>query len=149
MIDPASRRWRRVFVDSSAYFALTHRPDAFHAMATDAVGRFRAEHYRFVTTNFVLAELHALLLSRANRQVALATLQQIDTSGITTIVRVRQRDEVHARAIITRFDDKDFSLVDAISFAMMDRLGIDQAFTFDIHFSQYGWIVHPNELNRQ
>ena len=143
MIDQTSRRWRRVFVDSSAYFALAHRPDVFHAAATALAGGFRRDQYRFFTTNFVLAELHALLLSRVNRQIALATLTLIDTSGITTIVRVRQRDELRAREIVARFDDKDFSLVDAISFSVMERLGIAQSFTFDVNFAQYGWIVHP------
>ena len=96
----------------------------FATAATALAGSFRRDQYRFFTTNFVLAELHALLLSRVNRQIALATLTLIDTSGITTIVRVRQRDELRAREIVARFDDKDFSLVDAISFSVMERLGI-------------------------
>ena len=108
-------------------------------MATEAVGRFRAEQYRFVTTNFTLAELHALLLSRVNRQVALATLKQIDTSGITTIVRVRQRDEMRARAIVTHFDDKDFSLIDAISFAVMEASHCTAVMSFDHDFVTAGF----------
>jgi predicted nucleic acid-binding protein len=40
----------------------------------------------------------------------------------TTVIRVRAVDEVRARQIIYRYDDKDFSLTDAISFAVMERL---------------------------
>jgi predicted nucleic acid-binding protein len=36
-------------------------------------------------------------------------------------------------------EDKDYSYVDATSFAVMERLGIETAFTFDRHFEQYGW----------
>ena len=35
-------------------------------------------------------------------------------------------------------------MTDAISFAIMARLGLSQAFTFDKHFEQYGWrVLHP------
>jgi predicted nucleic acid-binding protein len=38
-------------------------------------------------------------------------------------------------------DDKDFTLTDATSFAVMERLGITYAFTFDHPFTQYGFIA--------
>ena len=68
-------------------------------------------------------------------------LEQFDFdagAGELTIVRVEPEDEVRAREIIRRYDDKDFSLTDATSFAVMDRLGITTAFTFDRNFVQYG-----------
>ncbi len=43
-----------------------------------------------------------------------------------------------AKAIIYRYTDKDFSLTDAISFALMERLRIPTAFTFDRDFERYG-----------
>jgi predicted nucleic acid-binding protein len=42
---------------------------------------------------------------------------------------------------LRQYDDKDFSLTDALSFAVMDRLEISEAFTFDHHFRQYGFRV--------
>lgn len=39
------------------------------------------------------------------------------------------------------YTDKDFSFADAISFVVMERLGITRAFTFDRHFEQYGFTV--------
>ncbi len=85
-----------------------------------------------------------MLLRYLGPQAARAFLEGIDRSRATLVVRAEERDEREARAILYRYTDKDFSLVDAISFAVMARLGIVHAFTFDKHFEQYGWqIVHP------
>ena len=56
----------------------------------------------------------------------------------TVIVRVRAADEDRAREILQRYVDKSFSYNDAISFMVMERLGIELAFTFDSDFRQYG-----------
>ena len=50
-------------------------------------------------------------------------------------------DEQRARDIVYKYEDKDFSLVDATSFTIMERLGIDQAFSFDHHFEQFGFVT--------
>ncbi len=82
-----------------------------------------------------MAETRALLLSRAGRQVAATILAGIDRDDIT-IIRVSEADEQRAREIIYQYDDKDFSLTDATSFAMMERLHIAHA--FDHHFTRFG-----------
>lgn len=92
-----------------------------------------------LTTNFVVAEAHALHLNRLGRGVARAFLASLDTSS-TVVVRVTEDDERRGRAIVFRYADKDFSLTDATSFAVMERLGVRHAFTFDRHFEQYGFI---------
>jgi uncharacterized protein len=52
---------------------------------------------------------------------------------------VTAEDELRTRQIIYRYDDKNFSLTDATSFAVMERLRITTAFTFDHNFAQYGF----------
>jgi len=39
---------------------------------------------------------------------------------------------------LERYADKDFSLTDAISFAVMEWLGISVALSLDRHFVEYG-----------
>ncbi|MGI8476485.1 MAG: type II toxin-antitoxin system VapC family toxin [Thermomicrobiales bacterium] len=102
-----------------------------------AATRLTVDRRRFFTTNFVIAETHALVLNRIGREVAARVLAELD-HGPATIVRISIRDERRARAIFARYADKDFSLTDALSFAVMERLRIGTALTLDHHFAQYG-----------
>ena len=54
-------------------------------------------------------------------------------------MRTRATDETLAKQLIYRYQDKRFSFTDAISFVVMERLGIRLAFTFDRNYSQYGF----------
>lgn len=132
---------RQVLVDSSAFLALAERRETDHREAQAIAARLQAAKWELVTTNYLLAEAHALLLSRLGVQFATRFLHQIrasGTSGATRIIRATPEDEDRAVAIITTYQDKDFSFTDAVSFAVMERLGIRYAFTFDHHFAQYG-----------
>jgi predicted nucleic acid-binding protein len=132
--------WRHaVFVDTSAFAALASIVDQDHDAAKAIQARLVRERLPLVTTNWILAETHALLLGRVGRHRALRVLLTIDRSDIA-IVRVSENDELQARHILERYDDKDFSLTDATSFALMERLGMTRAFTFDRHFAQYGFL---------
>jgi len=134
---------RRVLIDTSAYYALADPQDAHHSAAAVIIERLaRESSVRIFTTNFIIAETHALLLARRGRAVARRVLLEIDQSA-TTVVRVSTADESHAREIIFRYEDKDFSLTDALSFTVMERFHMNQAFTFDRSFAQYGLAVLP------
>ena len=128
---------RRVFIDTSAYFTLTDQRERNHPQALSVRNRLIAGRWRLFTTDFILAETHALLLVRLGRATAARVLQEIDRS-LVTIVRVSAADERRARQIVAQYDDKDFSLTDATSFAVMERLRIGTAFSFDRTFAQYG-----------
>jgi predicted nucleic acid-binding protein len=102
-----------------------------------------AQRRAFFTSNFIVAELHALLLTRMNRATAKVALDQLDASRATTVIRVSRRDERRAREIIDQYEDKDFSYTDTTSFAIMERLHISEAFTLDRNFAQYGFTLLP------
>jgi predicted nucleic acid-binding protein len=131
---------RRALVDASAYFALLDNDDDYHAQALSIRDRLIAERWRLFTTSFVLAETHALLLNRLSQEIATRFLHDLEQST-TMLVWVTPADVQHAKAIISQYDDKDFSLTDATSFVVMERLRIPYAFTFDRHFGQYGLTV--------
>lgn len=88
----------------------------------------------------MIMETHALLLNRVSQRSATRFLEQVYQSNMR-IVRVQADDENRARAIIVRYSDKAFSYADASSFAVMDRLDIQLAFSFDLHVAQYGIVL--------
>ena len=130
---------KRVFVDSGAFFGHLVADDAAHAAALERFTRARAEGWDLVTTNFVIAETYALLLNRARqgRQLALRLLDAVER-GVFRVERVGPEDEAQAVALVRRHADKGYSLCDAMSFVVMERLGITEALAFDRHFVEYG-----------
>jgi predicted nucleic acid-binding protein len=128
---------RSVLWDSSAILALLDADDADHARAKAGARQIVAERRASFVTNYIEAEAHALLLRRLGRSLAREWL----LSGGLAVVRATPEEETRAKAIIERMDDKDFSLCDAISFAVMDARGVGRAFAFDDHFQQYGRFV--------
>ncbi len=129
-----------MFIDTSAYFALINENDFSHAQAREIANRLLVARKRLFTSNFVIAETHALVLRKLGRDTAFRVLTELDQSN-ATIVRVSAVDERRAREIIARFIDKTYSLTDATSFAIMDRLKIGQAFSLDDHFAHYGFVL--------
>jgi uncharacterized protein len=127
----------RVFVDTGGFYAALNRRDAAHRDAARLFRRARRDHWFLFTTNFVLAESHALILARMGRDRAWNFLQAVIT-GSTNVIRAEEADERRARAIIEQYRDKAFSYCDAVSFAVMERLDVPEAIAFDEHFRQYG-----------
>ncbi len=119
----------RIFVDTSAYFALADAQDANHSQAKMIAARLSQDGSRLFTTNFVIAETHVLFLTRLGREIALSFLRELDRST-TTVIRATVADERQARSVLEKYLDKDFSLCDTISFAIMERLRMSYAFFF-------------------
>lgn len=130
---------KRVFVDSGGFFALLAREDRFHERARTLFQRANSENWRLVTTNAVVIETYALILTRAynGRQNAIGFLDMMMTDAYQ-IERIRKGDEEAAIRLVRGHQDKSYSLCDALSFVVMERLGIHEAIAFDRHFHEYG-----------
>ena len=123
-----------IFVDTGAFYAAINQNDENHKEATVLFHKATEEEWRLITSNFVVAETHALILSRLGRNLAVAWLRSIPAN----IIRVSKADEEKAKRIIFGYRDKEFSYCDASSFALIERLRIREAMAFDSHFEQYG-----------
>jgi predicted nucleic acid-binding protein len=121
-----------VLWDSSAVLALLDANDADHKCAVAVAGQIASERRPSFITNYI----EALLLRKLGRMLAREWL----LTGGLPVSRALPAEENLAREIIARHSDKNWSLCDAISFAVMDARGVKRAFTFDHHFLQYSWI---------
>jgi predicted nucleic acid-binding protein len=127
---------RGVLWDSSAILALLDADDAEHERAVAVAGQIASHRRPSFITNYIEVEAHALLLRKLGRTLAREWL----LTGGLPVIRALPDEEDRAREIIVRHSDKDWSLCDAISFAVLDVRGIRRAFTFDHHFLQYNRI---------
>lgn len=128
---------RRIFVDTSALIALRDAGDAHHAKAVGWLQKELARgELRLVLTPFVLAEVHAFFCRQP--AAALAYVDRIQTDPAFELVRTLPSDEAEGWELLRKAPDKTYSFVDALSFVVMGRLGLEAALAFDVHFKQYG-----------
>jgi predicted nucleic acid-binding protein len=133
-----------VLIDTGAFHALSDTSDIHHATAITTFDDLAAAGTRLFTTDFIVAETHALILARLRRMDrALEFINSIYASQYTTIVDVTRADQQQAVALLNRYSDKRFSFTDATNFVVMERLALTHAFTFDRNFAQYGVHIIP------
>ncbi|MEJ7612858.1 MAG: PIN domain-containing protein [Candidatus Fervidibacter sacchari] len=95
-----------------------------------------------VTTNYVLAELVSLLRikMRLPHSTIVGFINDLKVSPIVKIVHIDPVLDAEAWDLFQRRPDKTWSLVDCASFVVMQKRGITEALTSDIHFEQAGFI---------
>lgn len=125
----------RVLIDTSAFAALADKSDMNHQVARVIWEWVRRERMTPFTTNFVVAETHALLVRRASPVTARHWLLAVPVPEVW----VTEEDYARGRRIIETHRDKTYTLTDTTSFMVMERLGAHAAFSFDQHFDQYGF----------
>lgn len=121
-----------VFVDSSAFYAAADDGDRSSQRARALLSRDEA----LLTTDHVLVESW-LLLQRRLGSAAAERFWAAIRAGAAVVEHVTPADLEASRAIGERFPDQPFSIVDRTSFAVMERLGVHRAVTFDDDFAVY------------
>lgn len=126
-----------IFVDTSFWVALTNRRDARHEEAASLLAAHDGD--RLITTNEVRGETWTFLRRRAGHVTAVTFLDALNASRRVELVRVSEAAEAEAEQWLRRRNDREFSWVDATSFAIMRGLRATDALTFDGDFSAAGF----------
>jgi predicted nucleic acid-binding protein len=132
-----------LFVDTSAWYPIAVPAHPDHAILADALAGAIRGGRRVVTTNLIVAESHALLLSRAGRRAALGFLRAVRQSPNEVVSTTPDLEDRAIAHWLERYEDKDFSLADGVSFEVMSGRGIRQVLTLDHHFSAAGFVMAP------
>ncbi|MGI8610445.1 MAG: type II toxin-antitoxin system VapC family toxin [Candidatus Dormibacteria bacterium] len=121
-----------VFVDTSVWYAAADSGDVDNGRAREIL----AVQEPLLTSDHVLVESWLLLRRRLGGGAAERFLDGI-LSGVAELEIVTRADLEVARTIGERYADQDFSIVDRTSFAMMHRMGLSRAASFDSDFAIY------------
>jgi predicted nucleic acid-binding protein len=124
-----------IFVDTGAWFALLVPEDCDHQPAQSWLER---NIQPLVTTDYVIDELLTLLRRRGQAAGAIKAGQTLLAEEIARLAWVSPADVRQGWDYFRQYDDKGWSFTDCVSRAVIERLGIRQAFAFDRHFRQFG-----------
>ncbi len=130
-----------IFVDTSAFLAILNRGDRFHISAGAAWRTWLTQDAQFITSNYIVLETTALVQHRLGVD-AVATLHE-DMLGPLHIEWIDVDMHNLAVNVLLTHRQRQLSLVDCTSFALMRHLGIRQVFTFDRHFAEQGFTCLP------
>ena len=111
--------------------------DDHHAEATTLLRTFGDQ--QLLTSNHVRGETWTFLRRREGHRGAIAFLDML--AETTRIATVYVGEDVESQALrwLRRHDEREYSFVDATSFALMRSLKIRQALAFDGDFAAAGF----------
>jgi predicted nucleic acid-binding protein len=130
---------RTVFLDTVGMIALWNEKDQWHGPATAAFALLDASATRFVTTSYVLLECANQAARWPYRKDVVRVREDLGLAG--------DLFEPTAAEIAKAWNDYELGavgsagVVDLVSFAVMRRLAITEAFTNDKHFAAAGFQV--------
>jgi predicted nucleic acid-binding protein len=125
------------FVDTSFWYAQAMRRDGRHAEAVVLSDAFASR--ALLTSNLVVGETWTLLRRRSTYAVAMNWLDRVVGSVGVKIERIDADLEDEAWAWLRTHDEREYSFVDATSFALMRKLRITDALAFDGDFAAAGF----------
>lgn len=130
-----------VFVDTSGWANAFVKTERYHTEASTLVKQWQQNNQHVVTTNYVLSELIVLLSSCGQqRSVVLNNIEAIRSADWVEIVHVDESLDKKAWQLLVNRLDKKWSLVDTVSFILMQERGMTEALTADHHFEQAGFV---------
>jgi uncharacterized protein len=129
------------FVDASGWIALVNRNDALHPSAVRLFQQRLDEGRGFVTSSVVLLEVGNWLSPISLRRLASGLLERIEHSQRIEVVELTSELCRRGWQLYGQRLDKEWGVIDCISFLIMRERNVMEALTGDRHFQQAGFIA--------
>ena len=134
----------RIFMDTGAFLALEDESDEHHEEAL----QFRREALmkemvEVISTSHILDETLTLIRGRLEIRASIDFSRKIRKSPVMKMLSVSNDSEKKTLDVFERYDDKTSNFTDCVSFVVMREMGVQEAFTFDRHFVQMGFVKRP------
>jgi uncharacterized protein len=128
------------FVDTSFVVALVSRRDEYREVAHRIYRRFLPTDKFYYTDAIVFESLNTLSKGE-NRRLGLEFFDRFAASDNAELIHTTPQQFYKALDLFERHPDKEWSLVDCVSFLVMQSKQIAFALTSDGHFEQVGYIA--------
>lgn len=138
-----------VYLDTAALIALNDRSDPNHSAAATYFREAARSGTRFVIGRPVYVEYLDGVTKRVGKADAIARMRQIDASALWRVEPDLEEDHARARELFVQYDDVAIDMTDSLSFAIMERLELDSAFTFDSDYEAHGFTRVPGIERRR
>lgn len=129
---------KKVFVDTGAFLAKELANDQHHEMATIAWRGLIEGRTALFSSEHVFDETVTLIARRTTYAWAAEWGRDALASGIFWL-RANQSEWGEALRLMRKFADQSVSFTDCVSFVLMRREGLRDAFAFDGHFAAAGF----------
>jgi len=124
------------FIDTSFVIALVNKSDQYHAQALVLANQF--DKRPLITTDAVLLEI-GNALARHFREAGIELIEHFLTSDEIEIINMNPDLFRRAFDLYRSHRDKEWGLVDCISFVVMRDFELTNSLTADKHFEQAGF----------
>jgi len=132
-----------VFVDASAWVAITNRKDRHHGEALRLYHELLRSATPLITSTWTAYEALSIVKTKLGYNQAERLWQRILQTSVVSLIKVSERIEADALRLFWQYQDKDWGVVDCASLLVMEEADCRQAFAFDRHFidasKQYGF----------
>ncbi len=128
-----------ILFDTFFAIARASNKDQFHQKAKFWSNKIQTEKIPVVITQAVILEIGNALAKSRFRQVCIGLLNSFEESENTTIIGMTNELYEKAFELFSSRPDKEWGLVDCISFVVMREREIEAALTADEHYIQAGF----------
>ena len=129
------------FVDASGWIALVNANDTLHHQSVRLFQQRLNDGRGFVTSSVVLLEVGNWLSPIPLRRLASALMERIEHSSRVQVVELTPELYRKGWQLYRERPDKNWGVIDCVSFTIMQERNIVEALTGDRHFQQAGFMA--------